>query len=297
MNYIYRDLREVLHQTVEKALNEIGVKNFRLTDFTSGATYPTPEKINFKVHIGNSNSPVYFSINTGTYTEYHDGNYEFTMYISIDVTEDYTIYYINGGSHDTNKQLDNIVEQKQYSLGTAPIINIKEYGAHWNGWNWHGTDDKAAAEYTNQTGSALTKVDIQHIDVKEANLIIDKAASCLQNYIKDNKEAILTSRLTIDCICNHLDEFKHLGIDDWEDIKKGDAPVYYRYGTSEFRLIRKDKLDDIQYNVPYGTLMGYRRFFEYDGAIYVWFGDDEKCSLYCQNHLQLNRLYRKGEKS
>ena len=54
-----------------------------------------------------------------------------------------------------------------------------------------------------------------------------------------------------------------------------------RYGNSEFRLMRKDELDDIRYNVPYGTLMGYRRYFRFDDAVYVWFGDDQVCSLDC----------------
>lgn len=281
MNYIYRDLKENLHDTVEKTLSEIGLKNFRITDFSSGATYPTPADINFKIHIGDSNSSAYFSINTGTYATYNNGNYEFSIYISANVTEDYTVNYINGGSHKSNTQLDSIIKDKKYSLGSIPIIDIKKYGARWNGWNWNGTDIEAEVEYTKQTGSTLTGVkEGNKVDYKESKVIINKAASILHNYIIENKEIII-AKLNTDTIYDHLDEFEHLYPNNWEDIKDGDEPVYYRYGNSEFRLMRKDELDDIQYNVPYGTLMGYRRYFRFDDAIYVWFGDDQVCSLDC----------------
>ena len=281
MNYLYGELRANLYATVEKALSEIGLKNFKITYFSGGATYPTPEEINFKIHIKNSNSSAYFSINTTTDAEWNNGKYKFSIEISANVMEDYTIHYINGGSHNTHRTLDNIIDQKRYSLGATPIIDIKKYGAHWNGWNWGGTDTKAEVEYTKQTGSTLTGVrEGNKIDAKEAKVIINKAVSVVQNYIIDNKDAIL-AKLSTDTIYDHLDEFEHLYPNNWEDIKAGDEPVYYRYGNSEFRLKKKDELNDIQYSVPYGTLMGYRRYFRFNGAVYVWFGDDRECSLWC----------------
>ena len=281
MNYLYNDLQVDLHTTVEKALSEIGLKNFRIIDFSRGATYPTPEDIYFKIYTGDSSSSAYFSINTRTDAVYNNGNFEFSIKISANVMEDYTISYINGGYHNTNKQLDSVIEDKEYSLGSTPIIDIEEYGADWNGWNWGGTDTEAEVEYTKQTGSTLTIVrDGNHIDYKEAQVIINKAVSILHNYIIENKETII-AKLNTDTIYDHLDEFEHLYPNEWENIKAGDEPVYYRCGNYEFRLMRKDELDDIKYNVPYGTLIGYRRYLRFDNAIYVWFGGDQVCSLDC----------------
>ena len=281
MNFLYNDLQVDLHTTVEKALSEIGLKNFRIIDFSRGATYPTPEDIYFKIYTGDSSSSAYFSINTRTNAEWNNWNYEFSIKISANVMEDYTVNYINGGSHNTNKQLDSIIEEKQYSLGTIPVINIEEYGADWNGWNYDDTDIEAEVEYTKQTGSTLTGVkEGNHIDYKEAKVIINKATSILHNYIIENKETII-AKLNTDTIYDHLDEFEHLYPNEWENIKDGDEPVYYRHGNSEFRLTKKDELDNIQYNVPYGTFTGCRRYFRFNGAVYVWFGYDQNCSLDC----------------
>lgn len=281
MNFIFDELRENLHNTVEKALSEIGLKNFKVIDFSRGATYPTPEDIYFKIYTGDSNSTAYFSINTRIKVTYNNNNQEFSITISANVMEDYTISYINGGSHNTNKQLDSVIEQKQYFIGSTTDIDIREYGAHWNGFNYGGTNIKAEVEYTKQTGSTLTGVgNGDYIDIKEAKLIINKAASILHNYIIENKETII-AKLNTNTIYDHLDEFEHLYPNEWENIKDGDEPIYYRYGNSEFRLMRKNELDDIQYNVPYGTLIGYRRYLRFDSTVYVWFGDDQKCSLDC----------------
>ena len=272
MNYIYGELKKNLHDTVEKALSEIGLKNFRIIDFSRGATYPTPEDIYFKIYTGDSSSSAYFSINTHTTDTYINEQYEFSIKIEANMTEDYTISYINGGSHNTHKQLDSIIEQKQFSLGSTPVVRVDTYGY---------TDMTAEAEYLKQTGSTLIRVwNDNAIDAKEAKVIINKAVSILHNYIIENKETII-AKLNTDSIYDHLDEFEHLYPNNWEDIKDGDEPVYYRYGNSEFRLMRKDELDDIRYNVPYGTLMGYRRYFRFDDVVYVWFGDDQVCSLDC----------------
>lgn len=280
MNNIYTDLRESLYKTVEKALSDIGIKNFRLAYFSSGATYPTPEVINFKILIGDSNSSAYLSINTITNAKYNNAHFEFSIKISANITEDYTINYVNGGSHNTNKQLDTIIEQKLYELGEVSTIDIRDYGANWNGWNWRGTDVKAEANYTEKTGNTLYSVRNNHINNLDAKTIINKVSSVVNNYIIENKKIIL-SKLNTDTIYDHLDKFEKLFPSDFENIKEGDDPIYYRYGNSEFKLMKKDDLENIRYDVPYGTIMGYRRYFRFNDAIYIWFGDDQTCSLWC----------------
>ena len=212
MNFMYRDLKNKLHTVVEETLTEIGLKNFKITDFSSGATYSTPETINFKIHTGDSDGPVYYSINTKTRAKRNDGKYEFSTKVSTNVTEDYTVNHLNyhpalGSSHGSNRTLDEVTEQDLYLLGSVPVIDIRKYGARWNGYNWHGTDIEAEGEYTKQTGSTLTKVDGNYIDAKDAELIMNKVVSSVHDYVVDNKE-VIKAYATLDMSKGNPEKFK-----------------------------------------------------------------------------------------
>ena len=242
MSILYSQLIESLHNTVEKGLSEIGLKNFKVVDFDRGAWRPDIKKIDFKIYTKDSNGTVYFSIDTRTYIESNNNdNYEVLIEISANVKEDYEFNYVNGGSRIRSTELDDAVEEKHYSLYSG------------NG------------EYKNDL---------------VGRTIINKAASAVRDYIVDNKETILT-RLNTDTIFDHLDEFENLYKDEWEDIKCGSEPVYFRHYHSDFTLMRKEELDDIQYDVPWGTSRGHRKYFRFNGSIYVWFGRDEESSLWC----------------
>jgi hypothetical protein len=278
MEYIYDELKLQMKDTLEKLLNEIGLKNFRLVHFSRGATYPTPEVINFKIL--SNNSVTYFSLNTRIDFELDCksdvvfGN----ITLSLNMSEDYTVNYITGGYHNTNKIIKNFVENKKYAIGTAKYISIRDYGAGWNGWNW-SDEDEALKNYEEQTGSTLVAIESYHIDKIEATTMVNKLLSVLGSYIKEYKEIILDT-LNTDTIYDHLNEFEHLTRDEFERIKEEDIPVYFREDY-EFILYNKDELENIKYNVPYGTIMGFRRIFIYNDAIYLWFGGDQVCSLDC----------------
>ena len=276
---MYDELKMSIYDVIKQALNDFGVKVNKIEGYADGASYPNPQLINFKIIPEGANSSMYLSLNTRTKVEENGDIFNVSFFVSLNVSEDYRINYINGGSHHTNRTLGNVAETQKFELGSAPSIDLEDYGASWNGWNWGNSKEIALENYKNKTGSTFWSVNEGYLDEIYAKKMVEKAATAVNDYLLTNKEVIV-KKLSTDTVYDHLNEFEHISKYEFENIKKENVPIYYRNGTS-FELLDKDAIENIRYDVPYGTIIGFRRMFRYKDAIYLWFGGDEVCSLDC----------------
>ena len=215
-------------------------------------------------------------------TSYDDG--KINVIAELSRIGSYTVNYINGGSKNFG-QFDKIQRfEKSVEIDKSKIIDIGEVDNrkyNRSGMWGHSVDSTAfLKDYPNNVTigyGAWSAISIKHIE-ELLNPIFDEVLDFFKEQVSK-----IENNLFEDNILNHLGEFKRLEKTTLERLSKTYEKCYYsmRDGTPKFENLTKTADYIKKMSTPYGTIMGFRSYLEWDGNLYLWFGADEVCSLWC----------------
>ena len=203
-----------------------------------------------------------------------------TIHAEISEISSYTVNYVNGGSKTFGK-FENI-DKYEKTIDLDGVIDVGEIddGKYENGDFCHSVDKKKFLEdypsylTTNNGWYALP------LDYVEE--LLKPILEEILTFFKNNMPQVV-KKLSSDNVLNHLDEFKRLDKIDLETLSKTYKTCYccQLEGTPTFKEPVNTEKCISKMSVPYGTIMGSRKYLEYNGELYLWFGEDKVCSLWC----------------
>lgn len=222
----------------------------------------------------------------GIYLEVEDLNDTSVINITAGVSSitTKTVKYVNGGS-------DNLIDfhpiatyKKVVSIDNSKLIDVGKIddGTYNNSNMWgHKVDSKQfLKDYPNFItvgyGSWYA------LPAEYVEELLNPFFKEIVEFFKSNIPKIV-KELSDDNVVNHLDDFLPLSKDKLIELISIYPKCYYCRcgGTPTYSELSSTEEHLQEMSVPYGTILGFRRYLVWNNELYLWFGKDEVCSLWC----------------
>ena len=228
-----------------------------------------------------------FSEEYGVYIKADDGNSAYSPFkIRAGVSRITTrsISYINGGSSRFGDFRDLVHYEAEMLFDKEKFIDIGDVDSgkydKSSGWG-HRVDYKAFLEDHPDT-IAFGYGYWHAIPAEYADEMLRPVLEDIKNILKGAIPEVAAA-LSKETVMDHLDEFRATKRAELAKLAEKFPKCYCSVGdsTPEFRELSDTMSHDGAWCVEYGTLMGFRKHLVWNNELYLWLGNDEKCSLWC----------------
>lgn len=194
-----------------------------------------------------------------------------------------TVKYVNGGSDDLCDFHPIATYKKVVSIDNSKLIDVGKIDGgkynHSNMWEHKVHPKRFLKDYPNFI--TVGYCSWYALPAEYVEELLNPFFKEIVEFFKSNIPKIV-QELSGDNIGNHLDDFSPLSKDKLIELISIYPKCYYCKceGTPTYSELSSTENYLQKMSVPYGTIMGFRRYLVWNNELYLWFGKDEVCSLW-----------------